>query len=90
MPFRERSAVAERIGLFREYETGVFSVSDLCNRHGISRETFYVWQRRRDSGDDRWFEAKSHAAGRCPHRTDGPVASQVIALRRRFGHFGPK
>ena len=42
MPFRETSPVAERIALLREFETGVFTVSELCRRHGISRETFYV------------------------------------------------
>jgi transposase-like protein len=57
MPFRETSPVAERIALLREFETGVFTVSELCRRHGISRETFYVWQRRWASGEARWYEA---------------------------------
>ena len=56
MPFRETSPVAERIALLREFETGVFTVSELCRRHGISRETFYVWQRRWASGEAGWFE----------------------------------
>jgi hypothetical protein len=42
MPFKETCPVEERIALFREYETGVFTVS------GISRETFYVRKRRRE------------------------------------------
>jgi transposase InsO family protein len=90
MPFRERSPVEERIALLREYETGTFSVAELCRRHGISRETFYVWQRRRVSGEARWFEDRSHAVGICPHATDGRIADEVIATRRRFPHFGPK
>jgi hypothetical protein len=81
--------VEERIGLFRDYETGVFTVSELCRRHGISRETFYVWKRRRESGDPRWFEELSHAAASCPHATSDWVADRVIAARR-FPHFGPK
>ena len=51
MPFKETCPVEERIALFRDYETGVFTVSELCCRYGISRETFYVWKRRRESGD---------------------------------------
>jgi transposase-like protein len=47
MPFKETCPVEERIALLREYETGVFTVSELCRRFGISRETFYVWKRRR-------------------------------------------
>ena len=90
MPFKETCPVEERIALFREYETGVFTVADLCQRHGISRETFYVWKRRRASRDARWFEARSHAVARCSHATSGLLADRVIATRRRFPHFGPK
>ena len=90
MPFRETSPVAERIALLREFETGVFTVSELCRRHGISRETFYVWQRRWVSGEAHWFEARSHAVACCPHATDGRIAERIIAVRRQFPHFGPK
>jgi transposase InsO family protein len=90
MPFRETSPVAERIALMREFETGVFSVSELCRRHGISRETFYVWQRRWASKEARWFEDRSHATACCPHATDGRIAERIVAVRRRFPHFGPK
>ena len=90
MPFRETCAVEERIALFRDYETGGFTVADLCRRHGISRETFYCWKRRRESGAARWFEDLSHAADRCPHATPDRIARRIIAARQRFVHFGPK
>jgi len=90
MPFKETCPVEERIALFWEYETGVFAVSDLCRRHGISRETFYVWKRRREGGEARWFGELSHAVASCPHATSGRLAARIIAARRRFPHFGPK
>jgi transposase InsO family protein len=74
----------------REFKTGVFTVSELCRRHDISRETFYMWRRRWASGEERWFEDRSHAAACCPHATDGRLADRIIAVRRRFVHFGPK
>ena len=80
----------ERIALLREYATGVFPVSELCRRYGISRETFYVWQRRRASGDERWFEERSHATVGSPHATSGPLVETIIATRQRYPHFGPK
>ena len=92
MPFKETCPVEERIALFRDYETGVFTVSELCRRHGISRETFYVWKRRRESGEARWFEELSHATASCPHarrRAGSPSASSpcdggshILARRR--------
>src|SRR5262252_3025191 len=90
MPFKETCPMEERIALFRDYETGVFTVSELCRRQGISRETFYVWKRRRESGNPRWFEELSHAAASCPHATSDWVADRVIAVRQRFPDFGPK
>jgi transposase InsO family protein len=90
MPFRESSPMEERIALFREYEAGTFSVTELCARYGISRQTFYLWKERRASGEAYWFEDRSHAVENCPHATAGRLVNSIIATRRRFPHFGPK
>ena len=90
MPFKETCPVEERIAMFRDFDTGVFSVSELVARHGVSRETFYVWQRRRQSGDRRWFEERSLAPSSRPHTTCVENADAIIEVRRRFAHFGPK
>lgn len=90
MPFKETCALEERIAMFRDYDTGAFSVSEVATRHGVSRETFYVWHRRRESGDPRWFEERSRAPALCPHTTSVVAADAIIAARRRFPHFGPK
>ena len=62
MPLREISVVEQRIGMFQEYDTGAFSVTELCRRHGWSRETFYVWKRRRDSGESNCSSASNDQA----------------------------
>jgi transposase InsO family protein len=90
MAFRERSPVEERIALFREYESGVFTVSDLCHRYGISRETFYVWKRRREAGGERWFEELSRVPCTCPHATAAETVAAITAMRLRYRRFGPK
>jgi transposase InsO family protein/transposase-like protein len=90
MPFRESCPVEERIALFREYATGAFSVSELCRRHGISRDTFYVWKARWESGEVRWFEEKSHATQHCPHKAPNQLIERIVGTRRQFPHFGPK
>lgn len=80
----------ERIGLLRDCDSGVFTIEELCRRYGVHRDTFYFWKARRESGGDRWWEDKSHASGHCPHATPEAVAARIIAVRRRFPHFGPK
>lgn len=89
MPFRG-SAVEDRIALFREFETGVFTVTELCVRHGISRQTFYDWKERRDSGGARWFEERSHAARSCPHRTPAAIVDAIVACKQHYMTLGPK
>jgi len=44
MPFRDTNPMEERIALFREYDSGVFSVTDLCRRHGFSEASYYLWR----------------------------------------------
>jgi transposase InsO family protein len=90
MAFRESSRMEERIALLREYESGAFTVAELCHRYGISRETFYVWKRRRETGGERWFEELSRAPGTCPHTTAAEAVAAILALRARFPRFGPK
>ena len=74
----------------REFDLDVFTVSELCRRHDISRETFYCWKRRRDDGDENWFEERSHAPLNCPHAMSKKIEKTVLLLRKRFRHFGPK
>ena len=90
MPFREIGRVEQRVGLFCDYDTGVWTVSELCRAYGVSRETFYVLRARRASGDPAWFCERSHAVASCPHRTSAAIAEAVVATKRRFVRFGPK
>jgi transposase-like protein len=90
MPFRETSRMEERIQMFLEYESGNWSVSELCRRHGICRDTFYEWRKRKQSGDPDWFKDRSHAPLQCWQTTDEAIAEKVITARRRFPYLGPR
>lgn len=80
----------ERIALFRDFDTGTFTVVDLCARYNISRRTFYDWKERRESGGARWYDNRSHAVADCPHATPAAITRACVAARQRFPHFGPK
>jgi transposase InsO family protein len=90
MPFRETCRMEKRIQMLSDYDTGAFSVSAVSARHGVSRDTFYFWLKRRASGDPQWFADRSHAPVSCPHKTAAAQRDQIIAMRHRFPHFGPK
>ena len=90
MPFHETCRMEERVRMLSEYDTGHWSVTDLCRRYGISRDTFYDWRERRASGAKDWFADRSHATHNCPHRTTAEIEAAVVAARRRFPYLGPR
>jgi transposase-like protein len=36
--------------MLSDHDRGLWGVSELCRRYGVSRETFYVWKNRRLTG----------------------------------------
>jgi len=90
MPFKETSRMEQRVRMLSEFDTGAFNVAELCARFGVCRDTFYDWKDRRASGEAEWFRDRSHAPLSCPHRTPEAVVKAVVAVKRRFPHFGPK
>ena len=61
MPFKETCRMEERVRMLADYDTGYWSVLELCRRYGVCRDTFYEWRKRRDDGDAGWFADRSHA-----------------------------
>ncbi len=90
MPFLETCRMEERMRMLSDYESGNWSVSELCRRYGVCRDTFYDWRKRRESGAPDWFADRSHAPHHCPQRTDPAQVEAIVSLRRRFPHLGPR
>jgi transposase-like protein len=67
----------ERIRMLSDYDTGHWSVMELCRRYGVSRDTFYLWRARRSAGGEAWFMDGSHATRSCSHRTSDLVEAAV-------------
>jgi transposase-like protein len=49
MPWRETSPMEQRLEFVREYETELFTMSELAAQYGISRKTGYKWLERYDA-----------------------------------------
>lgn len=90
MPFTETCRMQERVRMLAEYDTGNWSVSELCRRYGVCRDTFYAWRSRRAGGAADWFVDRSHAPLRCPQRTAEGLKQEIVALRRRFPYLGAR
>src|SRR5215470_5212239 len=90
MPFKETCRMEERVRMLADYASGNWTVSELCRRYGVSRDTFYEWRKRKTSGAEGWFIDHSHSPLHCPHRVEATIARKVIATRRRFPYLGPR
>jgi putative transposase len=80
----ETNALVERLRFVDDYESGQWTMSELCERFGISRPTGYKWSGRRRAPDGGLHEL-SRAPHRCPHRTAARIEDLILAARREYG-----
>lgn len=81
----ETNVLDERRRFVRDFASGQWSMTELCERYEVSRPTGYKWlARHRVEGDD-GLRDDSRAPQSCPHRTADDVESRILAARREFG-----
>jgi putative transposase len=81
----ETNVVDERRQFVLDFASGQWSMSELCERYGVSRPTGYKWlARQRAEGDDGLLDS-TRAPHHCPHRTGDDVEALLLAARREFG-----
>jgi putative transposase len=88
MPWLETDPVKERKRFILEATGGLFSVSELCRRHGVSRKTGYKWLNRYVAEGPDGLEDRSHRTHSCPHTTEPYVIEAAIELRKRRRRWG--
>lgn len=90
MPWTETDAVTQRHKFILAHQEGLFSMTELCLRFGISRKTGYKWLGRyREEGLD-GLRDRSRAPAHSPHRTPEPVCELLVEARRAHPRWGPR
>ena len=90
MPWRESCVMDERIRFVVEHLSGDWTMSELCDRYGISRQSGYKWVGRyREQGAagliDRSRAAKEHARA-----TPAAICDLIVSLREARPSWGPR
>lgn len=88
MPWRELSVMDAKLRFIGDCLRGDDPMTVLCERHGISRETGYVWKRRYEAEGRRGLEERSRAPHRLAHSTPEEIAARLVALRREHPYWG--
>lgn len=64
------------------------NVAEFCRRHGISRETFYVWRRRFKAAGVDGLQPRSRAPRSNPRQTAAAVEEAIVELRKELADLG--
>jgi len=84
------SPVEERIRFVKDHRSGLYTMTELCERFGVSRKTGYKWLARFEQAGAEGLEDQPRAPKRCPHRMPDRVADAIVHARRVHPHWGPK
>src|SRR2546427_3643055 len=90
MPWRETSSMTERKRFIDDTHRGLFSMTELCARYGISRKTGYKWLDRYDAQGQEGLRDRSHAPEACPHKISADVAGAICEMRPAPPSWGPR
>jgi putative transposase len=90
MPWRETSPMEQRLEFVHEYESGLFTMTELAAQYGISRKTGYKWLERHDAEGAAGLVDRSRRPHTSPHATDPALMEELVALRRRKPRWGAR
>jgi len=90
MPWDETTRMSQRIRFISDLSSCHYTMTELCERYGISRKTGYKWAQRFQQGGPADLEDRSHAAKSFPHQLSPEKAKQLVDLRHRFPRWGPR
>lgn len=90
MPWNVSGVVEKRKEFVSDFESGDWTVSQLCRMYGISRVTGHEVLRRWREGGEAVLEERSRAPLRHPNQTPGEIESLVLEMRRAHPLWGPR
>lgn len=90
MPWMETCPVKERMRFVMAIESGLFSMTEACDRFGISRVTGYKWWNRYQEEELKGLRDRSRRPRNSPGRTPSEIETLVIELRKAHTTWGPE
>ncbi len=92
MPWKAISVVDARRAFINDWlqKRHEMTFDAICAPHGISRQLGYKWVERFLDGGLANLVDRSRAPIHRPHATPDEVVEAIVALRKRFSHYGPR
>jgi transposase InsO family protein len=80
----------QRVAFVREFDTGLFTMTELAAEYGISRKTGYKWLGRYDAEGVVGLQDRSRRPHTSPQASDAELLATLIALRKRHPRWGAR
>jgi putative transposase len=90
MPWRERSPMDERVQFISDHQRQLWTMTELCDRYGVSRKTGYKWVARYETDGATGLAWRSSRPHESPQTTPPEIVAAIVALRNRYPRWGGK
>jgi transposase InsO family protein len=90
MPWKRTRPVDERLDFIAAHHSGLYSMSELCLRFGISRRIGYKWLHRYEAEGPPGLLARSHAPQHCPHKLSTEIEAVLLEAKCAHPSWGPR
>src|SRR6266568_3715289 len=90
MPWKTSSVMEEKLRFVLQYDSGEYTMTELCQRFEIARETGYVWLRRYRQTGVLGLVERSRATHRHRNQTSEEIERMVLELRQAHMRWGPR
>jgi putative transposase len=90
MPWREASPMEQRMQFVLDYQSGLFTMTELAAQYGIVPKTGYKWIGRYEVDGLPGLAERSRRPHGCPHATDPRLIEALVTERRRHPRWGAR
>jgi putative transposase len=90
MPWTQTDRENERLRFVAKGQEGLYGMTELCARFGVSRQTGYTTLARYGAQGVDGLKDRSHAPRTCPHRITEEVREVLLEARRMHPDWGPR
>ena len=90
MPWKQTTMFKEKQEFIREFETGKYTISELCTGFGISRPTAYRLIKKYEEQGENAFDSLSRVPHTSPYETLPQVKTAIMYFRNKHKNWGAR
>lgn len=90
MPWKETSAVEQRMELVTEWRKKEYTIVELSQIHGVSRKTVYKWLNRYEAAGPDGLKEQSCAPRHHQNATPADIVDMIVKAKLTNQRWGPK